>query len=54
MCIHWNGYKGGNSIRPKQGMKNVWEYDDEEKQVCFQNHFEKKAWNSCGNWEKRK
>lgn len=42
MGIHWNGYKGGENVRPRAGMMNVWEYNDEEKQICFKNHFEKK------------
>ncbi|GAA4714328.1 hypothetical protein [Brevibacillus fulvus] len=50
MCTHWNGAAGGNQVKPKAGMRHVWEYEPEEQQICYQTHFNKKAWNSCNKW----
>ncbi|TVY08352.1 hypothetical protein [Paenibacillus cremeus] len=53
MCSFWNGQAGGTQVKPKSGMMNFFEYDSEEKNICYNNHFIKKAWNSCGHWKKR-
>ncbi|MET3696922.1 hypothetical protein SAMN05877753_101502 [Bacillus oleivorans] len=53
MCFHWNGYAGGANVKPRKGMRNVYEYQPEEKQICYKNHFEKKAWNSCNEWQRK-
>ncbi len=53
MCVQWNGYQGGSYVAPKKNARNFWEYDSEEKQICFKKHFEMKAWNSCSDWQKK-
>jgi hypothetical protein len=53
MCSFWNGAVGGNDVKPKKGMRTFWEYNPEEKQICFKTHFEKKGWNSCSQWTQK-
>ena len=53
MCQHWNGPRGGDNVEPRMGMRNVMQYDDQEIKVCYKNAFEKKAWNSCNDWQRR-
>jgi hypothetical protein len=53
MCIHWNGAIGGKSVKPRVGMRNVYEYDPEERNTCYDNHFIKSAWHSCNRWKKK-
>lgn len=53
MCQHWNGPLGGNNVKPRKGMRGVFEFDSEERNTCYKNHFEKSAWNSCKDWAKR-
>ena len=35
MCVHWNGFQGGQSVKPRKGMIHFYEYEPEEKQICF-------------------
>jgi hypothetical protein len=35
MCTNWNGFTGGKEVKPRKGMMNTWEYNPEEKQVCY-------------------
>ena len=53
MCSHWNGPVGGKNVRPKTGMRSFFEYDPEERNICYENHFSKAAWNSCNQWKKK-
>ncbi|KLU63784.1 hypothetical protein DEAC_c43130 [Desulfosporosinus acididurans] len=53
MCIHWNGPLGGKSVKPRIGMMNVFEFDPQEKNICYKNHFNKAAWHSCNQWQNK-
>ena len=53
MCMHWNGYTGGQYVKPKEGMMNTWKYDPNERQFCYKKHIEKAAWHSCSEWSKK-
>lgn len=53
MCVNWNGNIGGAYVKPKMNMPRFYEFYNEEENVCFYNHFQKKAWHSCGEWEQR-
>lgn len=53
MCVSWNGLVGGKNVKPRVGMRNVFEYDPNETNVCYVTHFKKAAWNSCNQWQKK-
>ncbi|MER2106938.1 MAG: hypothetical protein ABS949_08350 [Solibacillus sp.] len=53
MCPHWNEAVGGLFVNPRTNQRNFFDFDNEEKQTCYKNHFVKQAWNSCSEWEKR-
>lgn len=53
MCRYWNGPVGGLSVKPRTNQRNFFDFDHEEKQTCYNNHFVKQAWNSCTAWERR-
>lgn len=53
MCTHWNGYVGGKYVKPKEGMRLTWQYDPNERQICFKTHMERAAWTSCSEWDKK-
>ncbi len=53
MCSHWNGFVGGKNVMPREGMSHTWQYEPNERQVCYKKHIEKAAWNSCGEWKKK-
>lgn len=53
MCTHWNGPRGGDTVQAKPNMRNIMEYDDSEKKVCYDSHREVRGWQSCSKWQQR-
>ena len=52
-CTEWNGYAGGQSVRPKEYSPNQLEFDPNEKQLCFRNHVRKPAMGTCFKWKQK-